>query len=542
MGFRPVAAPKGRRHFDGDLHCKLGEVPVQIQISDWDFSSYPVINVRERPEFLQGLLPHLFGSNGLCYFATGSVILDRYYPDVALAQCLQQARDVLDRLAIDPDYRQTEFEAEFGATWSLGQLPLPETVLLADVADADVSAPCHFLNGRSFAYVTHRAEELVRFCQARGWPQQATTTTCWLLRTSSKPLLREAMPRTVAEMFVWLRLWAMEVYVRIQEVLADRAYLASSQAMFLVRTPVGWFGFGIQLDATKRKAYQRKARLYRHYLHTHGGGIPITRYSVTDIGSEFVHSRNLSYPSLKDRQITLVGCGAIGGYTAHALAKLGAGSGTKGRLRLIDPDLLGPGNLGRHYLGTDYLFAFKAQAVATDLLKQFPTLNVVAEVRAVNFSLDLDGDLVINATGEESLSEAINYHHLRRREEARTPLLHVWILGNGQCAQAIWVDRRKFACYRCLCHPGPERRPRFDVLDAPRLTKVLGCTAFTPYAVSAPMAAAALATDTVIGWLEGNPAPRFRTRAVEGPLVRKLKNQDLSPLQDCPACSTTSFE
>ena len=97
-GFRSTAAPRGRRYFDGDLKCRAGTVPVRLQITDWDFVSYPAIHLRERPAFLSSVSPHLFGTNGLCYFAARSVILDRYRPEVALSQCLEQARDVLDRL------------------------------------------------------------------------------------------------------------------------------------------------------------------------------------------------------------------------------------------------------------------------------------------------------------------------------------------------------------------------------------------------------------------------------------------------------------
>lgn len=539
-GFRSTAAPRGRRYFDGDLKCRAGTVPVRLQITDWDFVSYPAIHLRERPAFLSSVSPHLFGTNGLCYFAARSVILDRYRPEVALSQCLEQARDVLDRLSSDADYRQREFETEFGATWMLGQLPIPVSLLLGSVGAHDEEASCYFLDGQNYAFVSTQQQEVDGFCKARGWSKQASRMTCWLLRTASPPTLPAAeLPKTVAHMFAWLRLWGRDAYQRLQTILGKPEYLASSTAMFLIHSPAGWFGFTIKLDQVKRTAYKRRPTRYRQFLHNHGHEVAVSRLAVTEVGSDFVHSRNLSFPSLKDRRITLIGCGAIGGYLAQALAKLGAGSGTKGRLTLIDPDVLAPGNLGRHYLGIDHLYAKKPEALKAALLQQFPALTLIAEPRSVDFAKDLSGDLVINATGEEALSEALNHYHTLLPSRSRPPMLHVWILGNGQCVQALWVDLKKFACYRCLRLPDLERTPRFEPLREPTQTRVLGCNAFTPYAVSAPMSAAALAIDMTAGWLQGDPGPRFRTRFVEAQAVREIKNQNLSPLTGCPACSTT---
>jgi len=100
---------------------------------------------------------------------------------------------------------------------------------------------------------------------------------------------------------------------------------------------------------------------------------------------------------LKDRRITLVGCGAIGGYLAQALLKLGAGSGT-GSLTLIDPDELGPGNLGRHFLGMDSLYKPKAVALRETLIRQFPHARIDPEPRRAAYPSDIAGDLVIDAT------------------------------------------------------------------------------------------------------------------------------------------------
>lgn len=67
--------------------------------------------------------------------------------------------------------------------------------------------------------------------------------------------------------------------------------------------------------------------------------------------------------------------------------------------------------------------------------------------------------------------------------------------------------------------------------------KHLGCNGFTPYAVSAPMAAAALCMEALVDWLQsGRASPRFRTSATANANVYGVKNQDVSRLAACPAC------
>ena len=540
-GFRPAVAVRGTRAFDGTLTCQRGSVRVQLLISDWDFVDYPVIRLLERPDFLPAVSPHIFGTNGLCYFRQGSIILDRYRPDVALAQCLEQAREVLDRLSSDPAFLTAEFESDFGATWSVGQLPLPMSVLLGHVAASSDRARCYVLDNLNYVLVTDQPSEAEGLCKVRGWPQPTPGATCWVIRTSAKPTLPpEGLPATIGTMFTWIRTWGRDVNQRVQAILGDRECLAFSMAVFLVHTPAGWFGFSFEVDATKKIAYQRRPTDYRQYLHQRGRDQSVQRLSVSEVGADFVHSRNLEFPSLKNKHVKLIGCGAIGGYLGQALAKLGAGSGPEGKLDLIDPDQITAGNLGRHYLGFDSLFVNKAEALEAALHRQFPGLTITACPRAADFAKDLSADLVVNATGEEALSEALNYYQQLVPTDRRSPLLHAWIVGNGQCVQALWVDKPKFACYRCLRQTDDNRTPRFEPLSSSAKIRRIGCNAYTPYAVAAPMAAAALAMDMIAAWLqEGDPAPRFRTRAVEGQDVRVIKNQNVSPLSDCPACSPT---
>lgn len=55
----------------------------------------------------------------------------------------------------------------------------------------------------------------------------------------------------------------------------------------------------------------------------------------------------------------------------------------------------------------------------------------------------------------------------------------------------------------------PARSRRFPVVDHDSETRVVGCNAFPPHAVSAPVSASALTIDMIIDWPKGDVSPRF---------------------------------
>ena len=542
--FKATSNRAGRRTFEGNLNCAKGLVPVCLTIEDWDFLSYPEITLIGRPAFLPDLMPHIDVDGNLCYFSPGIVVLDRYRPDDAILQCLNQAILVLNRIAEDPVYRENDIQNEFLAHWIFGQSSQVWPVLLGSIQPNATLAQYYILNdpnGRR-AMIACNASEANALCEIKGWPKPKNSLcNCWILGTTLHPTIPNLkFPSTIKELFNWLIQWDRNLYNRVQYILEKNGeYLENKFISFAVKCPAGWVGFAFDLNQITRLGSRKNPKLYKQYLHGKGGAHEILRLSITDVSPSFVHSRNLTFPDLRDRKITLIGCGAIGGYLAQTLVRLGAGSGN-GSINLVDPDVLGAENLGRHYLGYSDLFKYKAIALRDELMRQFPTANIISHVKNVNKITRLFGvDLVINATGEESINELLNEKRLLIGPKA-APLLQVWIKGNGECVQSLWMDDRRYGCFRCLYQSNQTqyRQERFPVLKNETERRFIGCRAFTPYAVSAPMNAASLAADTIIDWIKGDPSPRFRTRITEGADVNKVKNQNVSRMEGCIACGT----
>jgi molybdopterin/thiamine biosynthesis adenylyltransferase len=533
----------GGRVFEGELHCTKGVVQVRVHLLDWDFISYPRITLISKPAFLPKLMAHVDALDGLCYFSPGTVILDRYDPATAIAQCLDQAAAVLEKLVSDPQYCADDLQDEFLAHWLFGQQPLPSPVVLCSASSEKIYADYYIVGtapDRKAVIASCYADvEMLAASLGQATPK-ACRCKCWLFSTKIRPVAPDGkMPSTIKEVFSWLRKWDTALYNRLQRVLEhEKEYLNATFAMFAIETPIGWLGFGFDLDHMVRLGYRETPKRFKQYLHGKGGLASIFRIEIIDIRPDFIHSRNLVFEDLKNKRVTLVGCGAIGGYIAQALVRLGAGVGTHGELLLIDPDSVGAENLGRHYLGMNTLFQPKAGALQKELSRQFPHVRISVETNAVlATSKFFTGDLIIDATGEEAVSEMINERHLQQKIKV-PPVLYVWIKGNGECVQSLLVDSTRYGCFRCLrvTDTSRYREERFPILKVPPQRKQLGCRSFTPYAVSAPMHAASLAIDATIDWMRGDPSPRFRTRYIENANAKMVKNQNVSPLKGCVAC------
>lgn len=106
--------------------------------------------------------------------------------------------------------------------------------------------------------------------------------------------------------------------------------------------------------------------------------------SVQVLDRETLHSRDpaLARSRLGSAHIVMVGVGSLGSMVTAQLARAGVG-----RLTLIDPELLVDANVGRHVLGADELGRFKAPALRERLLRELPTLEVVARPEYVQVAL-----------------------------------------------------------------------------------------------------------------------------------------------------------
>ncbi|MHA3114786.1 hypothetical protein E0H86_04095 [Acinetobacter sp. ANC 4635] len=280
------------------------------------------------------------------------------------------------------------------------------------------------------------------------------------------------------------------------------------------------------------------------------GLVPASTINTT---AEFIFNRNIKamkQENLSCRTIVVVGTGAIGGYLAHNLARLGAGS-ESGELILIDPDDLSADNIGRHILGKNYIGRPKVEALKDQLQSDLPHLNIKTFKNTIEqfigkklHGFDLtDADIIFDATAKPSIGELLSEWRLNL-DYPQPCLIHIWIRDNGECVQGLLNEPSKkseslYACRSCLQNAGGVFGTEYDALvgNTPKHAYA-ACSDFTPYSVSASMSAAALGTDIVLDYVNNMTTPRYRTRYSERWQGNKIISSDAIKATDCPCCST----
>lgn len=535
--------------FEGYLPETVTPTHVRIEIVDWDFVDYPRIEILSDSESFR---PHVDEHGRLCYLSPGAVVFDRQQPLENLKHCLAAAARELNR-QVASAYRDDESRYEFVRYWSGGFY-----ILLGAIRPTKRLHKAHtsFIRNQHII-IADDLEEIgkIRNAMLPGGMQQDHSARCipaWVITLDVDPWLdRRGAPNTWRDLWTWIELVDSRAADCLRSVVGSREFAENDPAVILFRHESKVIGFHSSIPKNLRdtrslaKLKRRAPSALAPCLRSHAGAhLPIQRFEVMEMGADFIHRRNLGMDSsLAGLKVHIVGAGAIGGFLAQHLSRLGAGA-SGGELRIIDPDTLGSENIGRHLLGIDALSHKKAVAVADFLSRQLPMSNirgVVADARGVE---DLFAcDLLVDATGEEALSLVLNEMHQEYIASNSTapPMLFAWVLGNGEVVQCLLSDGGDHACYDCLHLPlrdGLDRH-RFPVLKQLPETKAIGCHTMRPYAIAAPTAAAALASQMIADWKHGHSAPRFRTLYLgRGDHLFNIRGEaDPKRLTRCATCS-----
>ncbi len=481
-GFKYLEAGQdGWLRFSGKLKAASSAHACTLEV-DPDLHDVPRVRLNQLSPTLPTVLPHLGESGQLCYLATGSVVFDMFDPVVQTLACISLAERVLD--SVLGGKLVEDLEDEFFAFWwgPFCLLDLQGTRL-----------------GRQEAYLAKPRPD------QRNWP-----------------------PTTVQQLLQWQGKLDPRCRKKIERRLQAAFDAGSRHALVLIESPLLTYGFTSLFEhppAPRRPAKSARQRLFEQQ---------VTPLSVVRIDDRYMAERNSpGGRTLAGMNIAVVGCGTIGGYLADLLVKGGAGT-SGGKLTLVDPDLFGPNNLGRHRLGFPDLFKNKATQLRDELRRGAPGASVSAlpvDIRAAKIG---KVDLIIDATGEEALG-----HWLTWRYAATAPILSVWVEGAGVAVRALLKAHPTGACHRCLSDY--VRSGQLMVLDSPTPTvlKGHGCEGlYVPFPATVSVQAASLAAEMTQAWANGSTEPALRTRLLEA--AKALATPDCSPpaRTDCPACSS----
>lgn len=533
LGFSREASVTGGIRYQGTLSVSGRKVRAAISFDDLEFARLPRLSILHPAEDTPSLLAHVQSDGDYCYAHRDAFVLDRFDISTAIAQSMQLMRSSLERS--QTSHATAEIAGEFPQHWFGHPVGVDLKDALAGRATL-FQIPQH---NKTQLVVLADSKRVVRLLSGAAHAQEESAS---IVPTSRALTFRpgQTRPETFEEFLTWLS--SIDAQAASGALNAARASHPNRPLIFL-SAPNGMVGVRLEFVPAYWKSFTRPAALARYVEH-HPKEVKLTRFTAEPIDPTFLYTRNMgTQTNLGMKRIVLVGCGTIGSHLAKMLAQSGAGFGNLGALFLVDEQDLKAGNIGRHLLGIRHVGMNKAVAVRDVITEAYPELDVSAISGDVLKHLHVldQADLVIDATGDEGISNALNAHLMDRRKRGvpSPAVIFTFLFGNGAAAQALCADSSEFACYKCLRpdHGGPWRfSPLKSGYDTQEIAAACGEAPYFPYGVAAPVTAAALALQLAFDWVKGDASPRLRTVRLAFDETQQVRDQNPARLERCLAC------
>ncbi|WP_434570351.1 ThiF family adenylyltransferase [Pseudomonas sp. Z3-6] len=511
--------------FAGNLSTSEGVHGCEIAV-DPDFFTPPRVRLVKVPDALRPIAPHIGGDGSICYLAKGTVVLDFFDPIGQTLRCIEEAQSVLGKVLRKEMVK--DLSEEFFVHWYAGQC-------IFDVQKPNLGEVPGFCllarGGGRFPVITDDLAVTSLKLDVMGFEAKRERVPAYIVKSNiePRPSQKDWPPKTVAEFLDWQRQLDSRCARKVEQRISEASRLTDKDALIIIKSPRLRYGVHVHFDqsvlpAEKLAATRGTRRLYSY---------KITRLHAVRLDNAYLAQRNIpGMRTLAGKKIAVIGCGTIGGYLIDALAKAGAGTGG-GQLTIVDYEVLGPQNIGRHRLGMAHIFANKASGMRLTLQFDNPSVSARAlEVDARDAHLG-PIDLLIDATGEEALG-----HWLAVRYADEVPMLSVWIEGPGIAVRGLMKKPGSGACYRCLCNH--QRAGGLPTVEGtvPTLMAGHGCEGlYVPFPATVSLQAAALGAEMALAWVNNAEAPALRTKVTNSAYVLATPDCDVVKAKGCPACS-----
>lgn len=498
--------------------------PCEVQL-DPMFLDLPRIRLLNIPSELPAVVPHLGADGELCYLAKGAVVLDIYDPVGQSLACLQRAAVVFGQILKGEMIE--DLAEEFFAYWN-------GWICFVDMQGHDLGQQKCIVaqaNGSPLWFITNNEGLTTEKLKSLGYQVTDRTVLTYRVRTDiqPRPLTGRWPPKTVGDILTWQSTLDPRCRRKIHQHIKEGERKKANGVLIVIESPLMTYGFAVFYDR-KRPVKMHKLADRRDSSY----GLRVMPISVVRIDDRYLAQRNIpNSKTLEGKSLAIVGCGTIGGYLSDMLVKAGAGT-CGGKLTLVDFDILLPQNIGRHRLGFPDLLSNKAEAMARELKRLAPSTEIRAlpvDVRQAQLG---KLDLLIDATGEESLG-----HWLCGRYLSLMPMMSVWIEGPGTAVRALMRTNPSGACFRCIWQSNIRGELRSTTDPLPTILAGHGCEGlYVPFPASVSVHAASLGAEMTLDWVNGVYSPALRTRLIDR--AQKPATPDCDPLRDreCPLCNS----
>lgn len=527
-GFRFVKRSSGGFILAGPLHTSEGTHECIVSLPQ-NFDRPPVVVLREIPEALRPIAPHVNSEGGLCYLSRTSIEINIFDPVGQMLGCLERAEKVLGQLLRKELVE--DLAEEFFAYWGEDFFHCFFDFRVGRSQNLRAMVDTRSNDRFAVVFITDDVERTTRKNRLLG--HEVRELVCPVARiytrVEPRPTQEEWPPKTLGSLLKWQSIRDARASRKIEERVAQAYERGADCLAIMIESPKFFYAFVVLFGPLQGDHFS-KVELRKKSIRE---SCPILALRGWRIDEGYITQRNVpGMKTLENKKIIVVGCGTIGGYLADMLVKAGAGAGT-GELILVDSDILHASNLGRHRLGFPYVDKKKSDALTQELKICMPDANIRSlpvDAHTANLS---KADLIIDATGEQTVSDFLAAEH------TATDQLCVWIEGPGVAVRALIRRNGHEACIQCLTRYIRDGEYSATVEDMPKVYAGQGCeNEYVPFPASVSMQAACLASEMVMDWSAGADSPALRTRVVDRKFTANLDDFTPPKFADCPACST----
>lgn len=468
--------------------------------------SYPVspprLQVSPASQYY-GVIPHVEPDGLLCLFNNGTEFNATDVEGV-LNETWTRAEKVLG----SPD--PADFFREIQNYWPDRDAGLASLHLISELPATAATVAAY--QARDHSYVGIDAKAIVTWVNnwAKTPGKERKTIAAPILRLP-QPLMPAEFPRNIADLLALAAKYDAAVHAAIA------AHCAAGMGPGLVVITFPYDGkilaVGVRYPecrlAFQRSIYSgfRKGNVTAQLAISRGrsqlASTQIKRLRTILGTHEQVHSRGGSGHPFQNKTVVLAGCGSLGGYLAHQLAKAGVG-----KLHLIDPETFGWENAGRHVLGTGGVGGGKSANLAEDLLEQLPHLDITphakswADVWQGTPDVFLKADLVVSTIGHWNEEHDLNV--LARRVTGFPAVLFGWIEPHALAGHGLLVHPQLGGCLCCGSSATGDFVQAVCAPETDTMQQGAGCGDFyQPYGVTEMLPSAALIAQLGMDYLRG---------------------------------------
>lgn len=541
QGFTLISAAKDWMIYQGEIPFLNRAVAIEVRVHNSEMQQFPSIYLLDEvPEEIPKPHPHIFGTKRfLCYVNKSLAYPDISNPVGSILGAIRTATAVLDDLGRGNLREDLLIEAD--VYWSkneylidLGELPNKGDYYREAFMVRRKTAPK--------CWIGQSKEVFKRNYSYLGNDEDNEEYSAVLAGYFIETLLPDLPPREITNLYRFIH-WIKPVSQKAYDYLMlsiGKARKNNKQWLFFnLHTKNLVIGIEFLVDEHERTKVQNiKVDLRQTY---HQRWQRIFRYLPVDISANAWVSRSLpdsnpeAMPGLMGQGIALLGCGSVGGYLADFLAKEGAGQGG-GKLTIVDPDILTPGNIGRHYLGASKIYQYKCIAMLLELMERYPGIDVGIKISDDEI-LDehIEYDLLVDATGNITKSQYLS--KLKSQGRIKPNVLFTWVVGHGLGVQS-YLQRKNGACLNCVAYRESGERnslvpPNYEVI--PRNFSNSCSDWHIPFSIGAVSSCSALAAEMALTHTKSQ-LPALRSISLQPQAIR-VEDETPEKRDGCPICN-----